>query len=307
VLVAGLAAAAGLAWDADRVAVDRLDPEQPAYECVTCGIVHDARHLPCACGGEPTLAALPRRLGAKFLIERRLGRGGMGVVYLARDLAIGRLVALKTLPALRRGVAAHLRDEARAMAALRHDGLATIYGLESWRHCPVLVVEYFPHGTLAQRLTRGALTPAETRDLGIALARTLTYMHGKGVLHGDLKPSNVAFSASGAPVLLDFGLATLLEPGVDDPVVAGTSAYLPPETLGGAPASPAVDLWSLAVVLLEAVSGAGPVPADERSALMARVIDPDLATVLRGALESAPERRFRTSLELETALKRIGV
>jgi serine/threonine protein kinase len=193
------------------------------------------------------------------------------------------------------------------MAALRHDGLATIYGLETWHQRPVLVVEYFPQGTLADKLARGALSAGETRDLGIALARTLGYMHGKGVLHRDLKPSNIALSGGGAPVLLDFGLAILLEPDADAGIVAGTTAYLPPEALRGAPASPAVDLWSLAVILLEAVSGAGATTRGERDAMIQRVLDPDLASVLRRALALAPERRFPTSQELELALKRIGV
>jgi len=170
----------------------------------------------------------------------------MGVVYLARDAALGRDVALKTLPAHRGDAVARLRDEARAMAALDHPALATLYGLELWRGSPVLVVEYMAGGTLAARLTKGPMRLEEILSLGITVADALAYMHAHGVLHRDVKPGNIGMTADGAVKLFDFGLAW------DEGTPAGTPAYLPREALTGAAPDEAVDLWALALVLRDA-------------------------------------------------------
>jgi hypothetical protein len=322
--VAALAAAAGLAWDADRL-LRESSPEQPAYECESCGRVTEVQEQSCACGGRYVLAAVPQQLAAKFRVERRIGRGGAGVVYLARDITIDREVALKTLPALQRGAVARLAQEARTMASLRHDGLAIIHGLEIWRDTPILVVEYFRDGTLARRLANGPLSASETIQVGIALARTLAYLHGRGLLHRDLKPSNVAWSATGSPVLLDFGVATWFEPRaasqdastIDRCAIAGTPAYLPPEAFHGAPASTAFDLWALGVVLIECVSGTNPFAGRDHSETIRRVVGADLveclakmrqtapalAAILTRALDPDAARRFRTATELEHALE----
>jgi hypothetical protein len=304
-LLVAIIAAAGLAWDADRTGEQRPAIDQPAYECETCGRVSEQQHRSCTCDGDLVVAALPQRLAAKFVVERRIGRGGAGVVYLARDVTIGREVALKTLPTLRRGVATRLADEARTMASLRHDGLATIFGLEIWRDIPILVVEYFPAGTLAHRLAAGPLSATDAIDLGIALADTLSYLHGRGLLHRDLKPSNIALSAGGRPVLLDFGLAIWLE-SRGDRATAGTPAYLPPEAFHGAPASPAFDLWSLATVVLECVSGvhprAGhPDPSDTLRPIYEKT--PALANTLERALAADVRARFPTADTFRAALQ----
>jgi hypothetical protein len=243
--------------------------DEAAFECPQCGVVAASPSLPCGCGRAAILAALPHWVAQKFRVERRVGTGGMGVVYLAHDAALDRDVALKTLPRLRPGAVARLREEARAMAALNHESLATLYGLEIWRGTPVLVVEYFANGTLATRLSRGPLSLEDAVALGVRLARALVYMHARTMEHRDLKPSNIAFTASGAAKLLDFGLATLSSPpdAGDEPSdrdemngepFVGTRDYAPPEALEGVPSSPNGDRWALAVVILEAASGVNP-------------------------------------------------
>jgi serine/threonine-protein kinase len=219
------------------------------------------------------------------------------------------------------------------MAALNHESLATLYGLEVWRGTPVLVVEYFPQGTLARRLADHLLAPADAVALGIRIARALVYMHAKGVLHRDLKPSNIAFNATGAAKLLDFGLATLVSPSpnVDDEPpfdrvwtiperFAGTPAYLPPETYRGAPSSPAGDLWALSVIMLEAVSSVNPFSTTHREARFRgaaaasvpelgsqRLRDvPSLRAFLERALAAVPARRFQTSQEFQAALESVA-
>ena len=276
--IATLLATAAAVWEAPG------DPaEDAALECVRCGRLSEPA-TQCPCGGELIPALLPRRLAGKFDVRRRLGAGGMGVVYLARDVTLGRDVALKTLPRRSGDAVSHLKDEARAMAALDHPALATIYGLEVWRGTPVLVVEHLAGGTLADRLARGTLPRADVLALGLRLADALLYMHARGLLHRDVKPSNIGFSADGVAKLLDFGLS---DAGGS---LAGTPAYLPPETLAGATPDAAVDLWGLAVVLSEA-SGE---PDDAR-----------LAAFFQRALADAAADRFQTAREMSEALRRL--
>lgn len=278
--ISTLLTGAAAAWDAPEAG---HEAEEAAFECERCGQVADLEPVQCGCGTSAMLASLPRRLGNKFAVTRRLGAGGMGVVYLGRDITLGRDVALKTLPSLGEGSVARLRDEARAMAALNHGSLATIYGLEVWRRTPVLVVEYFPGGTLADRLAFGPLPRGELLALGIRLADALTYMHGRGVLHRDLKPSNIGLTRDGGAKLLDFGLSA--EPNM----LAGTPEYLPPEALAGAPPDTGVDLWGLSMVLLRA-SGGRAAQADALTAFFER------------ALASSKSERFQSSAEIRAAL-----
>lgn len=282
--ISTLLSGAAAAWDASLAPDPALIATDVALECAMCGLVGDVAPLACGCGGATRTAALPHKLGDRLLVTRRLGAGGMGVVYRGRDITLGRDVALKTLPALRDGMVSRLRAEASVMATLNHHSLATIYSLELWRSTPVLVVEYFPRGTLAQALARGPMDVTEVLALGIRLADALSYMHARGVLHRDLKPSNIGLTIDGAAKLLDFGLATGSE------LPAGTPEYLPPEALDGAPPDVAVDLWGLATVLRNAC---------ERRADESRT----LTAFFDRALAPAPEARFQSSDEMRKAME----
>ena len=132
----------------------------------------------------------------------------MGIVYLALDTSLDRLVAVKTLHRLSPSEARRLRREARALATLQHGHLEMIYAVESWRGSPILVLEYLAGGTLAFRLGRGPLDVADAVELGVTMAEALHSLHRVGVLHCDIKPSNIGFTAKHVPKLLDFGLAT---------------------------------------------------------------------------------------------------
>ena len=166
------------------------------------------------------------------------------------------------------------------MASFVHPNLALIFGAETWRGVPVLVVEHLAGGTLAGQLATGA-NPLEVVDLGVTLAGALAALHAKGMLHRDVKPANIGFTAEGVPKLLDFGLVQMLEEAevellapagqLGDPQsarerarltrtdhVVGTPFYLSPQLLQGGKPSPAQDLWSLAVVLWEALAGRHP-------------------------------------------------
>jgi serine/threonine-protein kinase len=209
----------------------------------------------------------------------------MGVVYLAVDTSLHRRVAIKTLPRVSVAESVRLRREARAMAAFAHPNLALVFGIESWRGSPALVMEFLEGGTLADRLRRGRLTPAETTCIAAELAGAIGLIHEAGLLHRDIKPSNIAFTGAGQTKLLDFGLAQMY---VEDPsadlgpttilidtpawtsgsdlttvermgAFAGTPAYMAPEARRGQALDGGADLWSLGMVLFECLAGERPV------------------------------------------------
>ena len=229
---------------------------RPAEECPVCRCLTEAGEAPgCACGPAYVAAEVPKLLAGKFRLTRRLGAGGMGAVYLARDLRLERDVAIKTLTERSFVRLVGLKPEAWAMTTVTHPAVAQIHGVESWRGRPFLVVEFLAGGTLEDRLRDGPVAPAEAVSVVARLADALAALHEKGYLHGDVKPSNIGFTAEGSPKLLDFGLAHAVD---DAAIVGGTLPYLSPEVLAGRPAEVADDVWSLCVVLYEMVSGRHP-------------------------------------------------
>jgi hypothetical protein len=266
------AASAALACDALDASALAGEPrrDEVAVECPQCGLVADWNEsgLTCACGGSCRPAALPKRLVGRFEITRRLGIGGMGVVYLAVDRTLDRQVAVKTLTWLSQPAAERSLAEARAMANLTHPNIAVLYGSELWQSTPVLLMEYLQGGTLARRIQVGALQPTEAVRIALLLSSALESVHANGRCHGDIKPSNIGFTAEGTPKLLDFGLsrslATVSREGVNTssqrPLSAawGTPAYLSPEAWAGAGPDEHLDLWALSVVLAEMAAGRHP-------------------------------------------------
>jgi hypothetical protein len=249
-----------------------------ARECPDCGELKGIDHSTCSCGALLARAPVPLVLDDRLRFSRRIGAGGMGVVYRAVDLRLRQPRAVKTLPRIEPAMVARLRREARAMAAANHPNLATLYGLEIWQGSPLLVMEFLDGGTLADRLRVGPLGCNEALSLGATLADGLGALHSAGTVHRDVKPSNVGFTANGVPKLLDFGLAKLLPQSALDGTgsttlgeggdsgsfstepggIRGTPPYLSPEVLSGKTPSPSDDLWSLSVTLLEACSGRNP-------------------------------------------------
>ena len=207
----GLGAAAGLALV--RVLATSMEEagwlDAPAAEeCPACGCVSEAGEpAACDCGAAYVEAAGPKLLAGKYRLMRRLGRGGMGAAYLARDLRLERDVAVKTLTGESVSRLMGSKPEAWAMATVTHRAVAQIHGIESWRGRPFLVVEFLPRGTLADRLRRGPVPAPRALDIAALLADALAAVHEAGYLHGDVKPGNVGFASDGSPKLLDFGLA----------------------------------------------------------------------------------------------------
>ncbi|MPZ16016.1 MAG: protein kinase, partial [Chloroflexi bacterium] len=187
--------------------------DEPGSLCPSCHKMWPPRHTTCECGAPTASTAVPLLIRGKFRVERLIGSGGMSLVYLATDLTLGRRVAIKALPRLTRDRILRLEREARAMAAISpHPNLAMILGTEDWREVPLLIVEYLEGGTLADRLRQEQPAVDDVIDLGIALADALDHVHVAGVLHRDIKPTNIGYTREGVPKLLDFGVAMMLHP-----------------------------------------------------------------------------------------------
>ena len=283
--------------------------ERLALECGACHRLFEPAAGPCShCGGDLHPVPIPKVLLGKFRFERRVGAGGMGVVYRATDLVLGRPVAIKTLPRIAPELSLRLRREARAMAAVSHPNLAFIFGAESWRGTPMLIFEFLEGGTLGERLAEGRLSVEEALDLGIALANGVASLHRAGILHRDIKPSNIGFTADRIPKLMDFGLARIVSERGDGPAgqaassppsaqelsggvtlsavamthsgqIVGTLPYMSPEAMAGERTDPSFDLWSLAVVLYESIGGRNPFRRETRQQTVDCVLEaatPDL-------------------------------
>jgi hypothetical protein len=285
-----------------------------AKECPKCGELHSPYTVLCReCSRRLEPAVVPYVLPRKFRFERRIGTGGMGVVYSGFDLALGRHVAIKTLRQASPDDVLRLRREARTAAAVSHPNLAPIYGLETWQGTPLLVMELLEGGTLAQRVAREKLTPREVVELGIAMAGALAQLHAADILHRDIKPSNIGYTRDHVPKLMDFGIARVrleidddeeerstedLERAEDDTSTAlwdddggaelpprfnfaGTLSYLSPEVLRREAPNATFDLWGLAIVLYECLLGRK-VFAGNQQQVLARIrsgIVPDFSQV----------------------------
>jgi hypothetical protein len=229
-----------------------------------------------AAGGQP--AAAGAVLGGRYLLTERLGAGGFGVVWRAEDTQLHRAVAVKAIPLPPGGDLARAEREAHAAARLAHPAIVALYGAHAEEGWCYLVSELVEGATLAELIEADALADEEVLEIGAALADALAHAHARGVVHRDLKPSNVLVpagpDAAGAPAkLTDFGGALLAgEQGLTRTGdVLGTLAYMAPEQLDGAAVDARADLYALALVLYEALTGVNPVRGPTPAATARRV------------------------------------
>ncbi|WP_285738499.1 serine/threonine-protein kinase [Kitasatospora phosalacinea] len=241
-------------------------------------------------------------IDGRFELLARLGGGGMGLVWRARDALLEREVALKEVrppdPAMLAAdpAAAHeLRErvlrEARALARLQHPNVVTIHHIVDSPELahPWLVMELVPGGSLHDRITRGPLPPQEAARIGRGLLAALTAAHAAGIQHRDVKPGNVLLRTDGTPVLTDFGIAALSESTslTATGALIGSPEYIAPERIRGHEGDPASDLWSLGMTLYVAVEGHHPLRRATSIATLAAVLDQPLPPPVRsGALGS---------------------
>jgi len=206
-----------------------------------------------------------------YRLQERIGAGGMGEVYRARDLRLGRDVALKILPAAFTDDpdrVARFEREARILAALNHPHIAAIYGVEKQGSLHALVLELVDGATLADRLARGPMAVDEALDVASQIAEALEAAHDKGIIHRDLKPANIKIAPAGTVKVLDFGLAkvadrssaasqapTVTVGGTRDGAILGTAVYMSPEQARGQAIDKRTDIWAFGCVLYELLTG----------------------------------------------------
>jgi serine/threonine-protein kinase len=271
-----------------------------------------------------------------YRILERIGSGGMGEVYRARDERLGREVAIKVLPpnlVLDESVRKRLRKEAQALSKLNHPNIETLFELGSKGDAEFLVVEYVPGVTLGDRLAQGPLPEREIARLGAQLANGLAAAHSQGVVHCDLKPGNLRITPDGRLKILDFGIAKSLrvtketskhdvttESATGDQGLAGTLPYMAPEQLRFEPTDARSDIYSAGAVLYEMATGQRAFPdgvaprltdaifhqpAVSPRALNAR-ISPELERIILKCLQKEPENRYQSATELEVDLRQLA-
>jgi formylglycine-generating enzyme required for sulfatase activity/dienelactone hydrolase len=270
-----------------------------------------------------------RTIGHYEVIEK-IGEGGMGAVYRARDIHLDRSVALKMLPGESAANAERKRRfalEARAASALNHPNIITIYDIDTADGIDFIAMEYVAGQTLAQLIPPGGMDPALATRLGAQIADALAAAHQSGIVHRDLKPSNIMVNEHGRVKVLDFGLAKLIAPGsgdagatrsaaseTGDGAILGTVSYMAPEQAEGKPVDQRADVFSFGAVLYEMVAGVQPFRRDSVSGTLAAIlrddpppldparIPPALRHVIERALQKRPDDRFASGTELASAL-----
>lgn len=280
---------------------------------------------------DPADKLLGSRVGP-YTITRKLGQGGMGVVYLAEDTRLGRPVALKALAPQFTSDEQHrerLRREARVAANLTHPAIATVYALEEQGDDLYIVCEYVRGRTLLDELAGGPLSPSLVLHVGIEIARALAVAHEQGIIHRDLKPENVMRTPEGSIKILDFGLARFQDTSRQDLTTAtrltrsgsflGTPAYASPEQLRGLEVDFRTDIFSFGVLLYELGAGSHPFAATDSVATITRILEaepvelsrirpvlpPGLDPIVRRCLRKVPDERYSTTRELVADLERL--
>jgi tetratricopeptide (TPR) repeat protein len=327
------------AWEADLRELFQVDSH----------VRGQAVDVPTVAGAGPTVmfgpAARPvrGRLAGDYELLEELGRGGMGVVYKARQVSLNRIVALKMIPGGQHAdprVITRFRREAEAVARLQHPNIVQIHEVGELDGIPFFAMEFVEGGTLAHELTDAPLPVRAAAALIEGLARAVEYAHRHGIVHRDLKPANILLSVSGetrdagpgsapppvsrllCPKITDFGLAKLLASEgapTESGAVLGTPGYMAPEQACGDAkrVGPEADVYSLGAILYECLAGRPPVTSSGWQALTdaldATPVAPsrlrpgvprDLETVCLKCLEKDPARRYRTALALADDLAR---
>jgi serine/threonine protein kinase len=271
-----------------------------------------------------------------YRISSQLGAGGMGIVYAAEDVRLGRPVALKVVLeefAKDPTVVERLRLEARAASALNHPNICTIYDVGESEDRPFIVMELLKGQTLRSKLESGPVRVSELVDIGIQVADALDAAHRNGILHRDIKPANLFLVDRGIVKILDFGLAKRLlrQPSSTTTVVGesqlmttqglvvGTVAYMSPEQVSGEPLDGRTDIFSLGIVLYECATGRLPFTGKTPGVILAAILNQSpvaptmlnsqipvrLQEVMNNCLEKDPELRYPDAAALRADLKRI--
>ena len=268
-----------------------------------------------------------------YRIAEKIGAGGMGEVYRARDEHLARDVAVKLLrpgTIIDASARKHFHKEALILSHLNHPNVATVYDFDTQQGVDFLVMEYITGITLSEKVAAGLLPEKEVLRLGVQLAEGLAAAHEHGVVHRDLKPGNLRITNDGRLKILDFGLAKLRLPVTanatteslsETQTMAGTLPYMAPEQLLGGETDARTDLHAAGLVLYEMATGHFPFAEVERSQLIGAILHrlprlprdlnpgltPELERIIGKCLEKEPENRYQSAKELAVDLRRLGM
>lgn len=268
-----------------------------------------------------------------YRIVEKIGEGGMGVVYRARDERLDRDLALKVLPAdmlADEAARKRFRKEAVVLSKLNHPNIETAYDFDTQDGIDFLAMEYIPGTTLTERLMAGALPEKEMLTLGVQVVAALEAAHEQGVVHRDLKPGNILVTPRGQAKVLDFGLAKLLRPEGEistadvmgtTAAAAGTLPYMSPEQLRGTTADARTDIYALGVVFYQMATGRRPFEERLPTAMADDILhkpppppgrlkpelSPRLEEIILKCLEKDPENRYQSAKEIAVDLRRLAL
>ncbi|HSK18558.1 MAG TPA: serine/threonine-protein kinase, partial [Longimicrobiales bacterium] len=275
--------------------------------------------------GEPVDSLAPGETLGRYRVIRRVGAGGMGVVYLAEDERLHRAAALKLLPrrlAVDATARRRFEEEARAASALDHPNIVTVYELgDTPDEQLFLAMAYCEGETLSERLKRGRLAIADAQSLGTQITAGLAAAHRGGIVHGDIKPRNIVITTDGTAKIVDFGVAKMVGDAPSHaPVTPGTLAYMSPEQTRGDGSDVRADVWALGAVLYEMIAGRRPFTATEAPQLIHAIrsaappplatVRPDvpagLARIVERCLSKQPSARYRDAGAVLSALESLS-
>ena len=288
--------------------------------------IHSVAKPAAIVGARPpvTELAVERVLDKRYKIVAPIGAGGSSQVYLAQDTALNREVAIKVLDPVAASDANLRRmfvKEARALAALSHPSIVPVYDVGEVDGLPFIVMEHLPGGSLKQRIERtgGPLPALQAAQFTIEIANGLAFAHSRGIIHADLKPSNILFDANDHAKVVDFGIARTPQEEADTPQLFATAMYVAPERVEGKAATPATDVYGLGLLFYEMLVGRPPfvsanaavllrdhvvrmpVPPSHLRPSLARELD----TIALKALAKEPRLRYQKASEMAQAITSI--
>ena len=276
-------------------------------------------------GGEALNASVGTVLGERYRVHSMLGSGGMAVVYKAEDAILGRSVALKTLHrhyAEEISFRLRFKQEARVMASLDHENIVKVYDISQDDEVPFIVAEYVEGqdvGSVLKNAPKGRLSEQFTKRIVAQLLQALAYAHRRGVIHRDVKPSNILITEGGTVKVADFGIARIVEdekawePGE----IIGSARYMSPEQLKGGETTPRSDLYSVGILLYHCLTGKPPFSGDTRNVAFQQIhkeptpprklnkaISPNTEAVILKALAKNPADRYPYAFAMLEDLQR---